>query len=215
MKTIQVIAMAAFLIVSGTAFAQNEETDNREKFQIGLKTGLNYSNVYNARGENLNTDGKFGFVGGGVVRIPIDKYFGLQPEVLFSQKGFKGQGMLLGSEYDFTRTTTYLDIPLQFAVKPSEFITIMAGPQYSYLLKQKDTFISSSTSFSQEQEFKNDNIRKNILGLVGGFDISLRHLILGARTGWDIQNNNGNGTSQTPRYKNAWVQGTIGYAFYE
>ena len=30
----------------------------------------------------------------------------------------------------------------------------------------------------------------------------------------DIQNNNGDGTSTTPRYKNVWFQGTLGFKFY-
>ncbi|MBL7882745.1 MAG: PorT family protein, partial [Bacteroidia bacterium] len=167
------------------------------------------------RGEEFNADAKFGFVGGAVIRIPIGKYFGVQPEILISQKGFRGNGTILGSRYDFVRTTTYVDVPLQFALKPSEFFTVVAGPQYSYLVNQRDVFTNSINSYSQEQEFKNDNIRKNIFGVVGGIDINLKHIVLGARVGWDIQNNNGDGTSDTPRYKNVWFQGTVGYAFFK
>ncbi len=100
------------------------------------------------------------------------------------------------------------------ALKPSEFITVVAGPQYSYLLKQKDVFSTTSMSLLQEQEFENDNIRKNIFGLVAGVDINIKHFVIGARMNWDIQHNNGDGTSSTPRYKNMWFQGTIGYTIY-
>ncbi len=122
---------------------------------------------------------------------------------------------MLGNEYSFTRTTTYIDIPLQITFKPSEFITLFAGPQFSYLIHQRDVFTNSSTSFVQEAEFNNDNVRKNIFGAVGGLDINLKHITLGARVGYDLQNNNGDGSSTTPRYKNTWFQGTIGYAFYK
>ena len=91
---------------------------------------------------------------------------------------------------------------------------MLAGPQFSYLLKQKDVFTSSSTSYNQEQEFKNDNVRKNILCFTGGIDVTLNNVVLGARAGWDVQNNNGDGTSTTPRYKNVWYQVTFGFIFH-
>ncbi|MEO8761454.1 MAG: outer membrane beta-barrel protein, partial [Bacteroidia bacterium] len=151
---------------------------------------------------------------GGFIAIPINKYIGIQPEVLFSQKGFQSTGSILGSTYNLSRTTSYLDIPLLFAFKPSEFFTILAGPQYSYLLKQKDVFAVGSTTISQEQQFKNDNARRNTLCFTGGFDITVKHFVFGARAGWDLQTNNGNGGSSTPRYKNVWYQATIGIRFY-
>ena len=57
---------------------------------------------------------------------------------IFSQKGFKSTGTFLGTDYETTRTTDYIDIPLFLAVKPVEYVTLLFGPQYSYLLKQKD-----------------------------------------------------------------------------
>jgi len=216
MKHILIIA-SLFSISTTVAVAQDSsnETDNREKFQFGLKAGLNYSNVYDAKGEEFNADAKFGFVGGLFMAIPIGKYLCVQPEVLFSQKGFRAHGVILGNPYSFNRTTSYIDIPLQLMLKPSEFITILAGPQFSYLMNQRDVFTSSSVSYVQEQEFKQDNIRKNVFGVVGGFDINLRHITLGARAACDLQTNAGDGTSSTPRYKNVWLQGTIGYKFYK
>jgi hypothetical protein len=214
MKNIKHLIAVGLLTIANGVIAQDSDMDNREKFQFGLKAGTNYSNVYDERTEEFDADAKFGFAGGAFVRIPIGKYFGVQPEVLFSQKGFKGKGVLFGGAYSFTRTTNYIDIPLQIAIKPADFITIVAGPQYSYLVKQTDEFESTLLSYSQEQEFENDNIRKNIFGVVGGVDVNIDHFVVGARMGWDIQNNNGDGTSNTPRYKNVWFQATVGYAIF-
>lgn len=179
MKTLTIIA-ALFTITTTVVVAQSstDDIDNREKLQLGFRGGLNYSNVYDAKGEQFNTDAKVGFVAGALVAIPIDKYIGLQPEILLSQKGFKGNGSILGSKYDFSRTTTYVDIPVQFLLKPSEFITLLAGPQFSYLINQKDVFSSSLVSYQQEQEFKQDNIRKNIFSAVCGIDINMKHFII-------------------------------------
>lgn len=215
MKNI-ILSMALLATTVGTIHAQDSEnkTDFRKKFTVGLKAGLNYSNVYDSQGEEFNADPKFGLAAGAFMAIPFGKYFGIQPEILFSQKGFKATGRILGNTYQFTRTTNFIDVPLLFAIKPSEFITIVAGPQYSYLIKQSDVFANATTSIEQETEFVNDNIRKNIFAVTGGIDITLKHIVLGARAGWDVTNNNGDGTSTTPRYKNVWYQATIGYRFY-
>jgi hypothetical protein len=181
---------------------------------IGVKIGTNYSNVYDSKGEDFEADAKFGLAAGVFMSIPLGTYLGIQPEVLFSQKGFKATGTSLGSSYELTRTTNYIDVPLLVAVKPTESVTLLAGPQFSFLLKEKNVFNNSATNFEQEKEFDNDNIRKNTLCFIGGLDINLDHTVIGLRAGWDLSNNNGNGTSSTPRYKNVWGQLTLGYRFY-
>lgn len=212
-----ILIAALFTITTSIVVAQDtsKETDNREKLQFGLRAGVNYSNVYDSKGEDFKASAKLGFAGGALIAIPIGKYLGVQPEILISQKGFKGSGSLLGSNYNFSRTTTYIDVPLQFALKPSQFITIVAGPQFSYLANQKDVFTSSLISNQQEQEFKLDNIRKNIFSAVAGVDINLNHIFLSVRANWDLQTNAGDGTSSAPRYKNAWYPATIGFKLFK
>jgi hypothetical protein len=213
MKTIIILLLASCMSLSLGVSAQESESGDREKIKFGMKLGFNRSNIYSSRTQDFQAKGKFGFAGGAWVSIPINKFFGVQPELLISQKGFKGEGMLLGGAYNFTRTTTYLDIPLLVTIKPFDFVTVLAGPSYSYLLKQRDVFTNTFLSYAQEEEFKNDNIRKNILGFVGGLDINVDHYVFGIRAGWDIVRNHGNGSSNTPRYKNTWVQLTLGYRF--
>ncbi|MFA6924804.1 MAG: porin family protein [Bacteroidales bacterium] len=212
MKKIILTTLAIILMANINKAQENK--DVRDKLMFGLKAGANYSNVYDTKGEEFHADAKFGFAGGAFISIPIGKFMGIQPEILFSQKGFQATGSILGYTYKFTRTTNYIDIPLFFALKPSSFLTLLAGPQFSYMTKQSDVFSSSTINSEQEQEFKNSNVRKNILCFTGGVDINLTHIVLGARVGWDVQNNNGDGTSTNPRYKNVWYQATIGYRFY-
>ncbi len=194
--------------------AQQKSSSTKNTLSIGVKAGINYSNVYDTEGENFVADGKFGFAGGAFVAIPIASIIGFQPEILFSQRGFKGTGTLLGSSYSYTRTTGHLDIPLLLSIKPSNQVTILAGPQFSFLLSEKNEFNSAVANSSQEQQFKNDNVRKNTLSLIGGFDFNLTNIVLGLRGGWDMQKNNGDGTSSTPRYKNTWYQATIGFKLF-
>ncbi len=203
------LASAICLITISTVKAQDE--DRRENFEFGARAGINFSNAWDAKQDEFRADTKAGFAGGVFLGIPIGKFLGVQPELLISQKGIKSSGILFEQTYSNTRTTTYLDIPLQVQLKPAPFLTLLAGPQFSYLLKQKDEFTFGVNSSAQEQEFKNENIRKNILGFTAGADIIIQHLLISGRIGWDMQNNIGDGTSTTPRYKNQWLQFTLGY----
>jgi hypothetical protein len=201
-----------FLIFT-TAFTlcQAQETDSQTKLHLGIKAGYNYSNVYDTEGGTLEADSKLGVAAGVFLSMPLGRLVGIQPEILFSQRGFHGTGTLLASPYELTRTSSYLDVPILFSLKPVKYVSLLVGPQFSYLLKQKDTFTNSSTSIEQEEVFQNDNIRKNTLCFIGGVDFNLHPVVLGIRAGWDLQKNNGDRTSTTPRYKNVWMQGTIGF----
>ena len=206
--------MAVTLIGKHVNAQDVNRTDFRDKFLFGIKIGGNVSNIYDTRAETFNTNPKTGFVTGMFLAVPIGKYIGVQPELLFAQRGFKAKGTILGNTFDITRTTDYIDVPLLFAFKPSEFFTIVMGPQFSYLIRRTDRFANASTSIEQETNFQNDSFLKNTMCLTGGFEFTLKHLVLGARAGFDVRNNNRDGSSSTIQYKNVWYQGTVGVRFY-
>jgi len=215
MKTIQKITLAALVCTSISTYssAQLNDDEKESKVRFGVKAGMNFSNVYDANRDDFTASGKLGFAGGVFVSIPIGRKFGVQPEVLLSQRGYKATGNVLGLPYEMRRTSTYLDIPLLFAFRPAPYLTIVVGPQFSYLVNQKDVFENSLVSYIVEEEFKNDNIRKNTLGFVGGVDVNLGHFVIGMRAGWDVLTNRGDGSSNTPRYKNVYGQTSFGYRF--
>lgn len=209
----KVILMLAFVTISFTNVNAQTGTDNRENLSFGLKIGTNYSNVYDSEDDDLVADGKFGFAAGAFVSIPFNQYVGIQPEVMFSQKGFKSSGSFLGSDYEVTRTTNFIDVPVLLAVKPVEEVTILFGPQFSYLMSQKDNFKGGNINASQQEDFENDDLTRNIFGLTGGADINVDNFVFGLRAGWDLKRNDGDGDSTTPRYKNVYYQATVGYRF--
>lgn len=211
MKKIGLILFAVLrIVVTGTA-QESEKYDRRENFAFGVKAGANLSNVWDSEGEDFDADAKLGLAAGLFVGIPIGRYIGVQPEVLFSQKGFQASGTLLGTSYSYKKTTNWIDIPMHFQIKPLAFLTILVGPQVSFRVSERNEYTFGNNSTAQEEEFENDNIRKNMLGVSTGFDINIYHVVVSGRASWDLQNNRGDGTSTTPRYRNQFVQLTVGF----
>ncbi len=210
MKRILIITCLLLTTLGTLVHAQQYGRDTRENMRFGIKAGANLANVWDAQGEDFRADPKLGFAGGIFLEIPIGKFLGFQPALLYSQKGFKGDGTLLGSPYSLTRTLSYVDAPLLLQIKPSPFFTIALGPQFSYLINEKNVYTYGPNSVEQEQAFENDNIRKNVLGLLTGVDLNFSNLVISPRVGWDFQTNHGDGSSSTPRYKNRWIQLTVG-----
>lgn len=211
MKKISTILFAVIGIGISAQAQDIDDFDRREKFTVGVRVGANLSNVWDAEGEDFEADPKLGFAGGVFVGIPIGRYLGVQPEILFSQKGFKASGTLLGTPYSYRKTTNYLDIPLQLQIKPLPFLTVLVGPQVSFGVSERNEYTYGNNSSAQEQEFENDNIRKNIVGIITGVDINIYHVVVSGRVSWDLQNNKGDGSSTTPRYRNQFVQLTVGF----
>lgn len=214
-KSFVIICLASLAWVNSLQAQTTTNTmDNRTLFTFGVKAGVNNANVWDEESQNFNANRKLGLVFGAFATLPLGSLLGFQPELLFAQKGFKGSGVLLGTEYSFSRTTSHIDIPLQLMVKPSELVTILVGPQISYLIHQKDVYTFGANSTALSQEFDNENLRKSTLGFTAGADVNFTKLVASARLGYDFQNNNGDGTSSTPRYKNRWLQLTLGYKLY-
>jgi len=99
---------------------------------LGVKGGINIANV-DTNIEDLPDvlDSKTGFVGGGFVTLGLGSLFALQPELLYSQKGFEA------SEGELTAQlgTNYIEIPVllkaQFKLamlRPA----VYAGPVVSF-----------------------------------------------------------------------------------
>ncbi len=193
--------------------AQNDTDDKREVPTFGIKAGINVSSLYDTKGDNFSYNSKLGFAGGVFLGIPIGKYLGFQPELIYSQKGYKGSGSITLIDYQYTRNTDFLDVPLQLQLKPSRYLTILGGPEYSFLLHKKLNINSGNITVQQQTDIENNNIRKNTLGVIGGLDINILPLVISGRVGWDLQHNNGDGTSTNPRFRNVWFQTTLGLSF--
>ncbi|MEX2574722.1 MAG: porin family protein [Balneolaceae bacterium] len=215
--TYSIVTLIACFVFSDVMQAQTVRTqdrynDRREIPEFGIRAGINYSNVWDDQDQEFVSDSRIGFAGGVFVSAPIGLYFGIQPEAIFSQKGYERDGSIAGEDYSFRRSASYIDIPVQLQVKPSPSLTILAGPHYSVLVHD-DWEYNFETAGVEIDDLEAGDIRNNLFGLGGGLDINFGQAVLSARAGWDLLSNEGDGETEEPRYKNRWLQFTLGVRF--
>lgn len=205
-----VFAIALFstqsIVAQTTTTDDSSSMDNREELSFGIKAGINYSNVYSESGDGYVADGKVGFAGGVFVSIPLNELIGVQPELLYSQKGFKTEGTF----FDGQITSSYLDLPIHLQIKPTENISILAGPQFSYLLSTKYELNGFSAI---DEEDLDDNNNKATVGISAGVDFEVQNFLISARGSWDLSKVNKDNSTSNINYKNQLFQITLGYKF--
>jgi len=214
MVTVTLFGIA--LISEGQPYTTAEAIPaTRLSWNIGMKAGINLSGAYGVTGEKFDAKPTVGFVGGLFFEIPLNKSLILQPELLLSQRGFKATGSIDSDHYNLTRTSTYLDIPIFIAFKPTDMVKLLAGAQYSHLLRQHDVF-SSNPSGVPEEQFRDDLLRKNTVCFLFGAEFNKKRFALSSRLGWDIlSNRKSTRESSTPHYRYVWYQFMIGYKIYK
>ncbi|GGK84716.1 porin family protein [Rufibacter glacialis] len=126
-----------FVAVVASYAAQAQST-------FGIKGGLNYSNLSGDLKDESRFNNKLGFNAGVYFNAPIvGDFFSIQPEVLYSNKGFKYddkvENTLLQGQYRYEGTANfnYIDVPVLAKVKAGSFF-FEAGPQVSYLMSVND-----------------------------------------------------------------------------
>lgn len=152
-----------FLIPVLTLFSH---FSNAQITQIGIKGGLNYANF---KTNNFDTKAITSYHFGPTVNLKLFKGLAVQGEILYSTVGGKYKKPVDQIVKEYKNELGYLSIPLSLQVNLSNNVYIEAGPQFSFLLSNKNEFdINNDNSFD--------------LGIFGGIGFRLlKHVNLGAR----------------------------------
>lgn len=211
MKRVFIAALA--LLVVGAVQAQDKASSNGPSF--GIKGGVSFSNIIKTDDSNFETDYVTGFNAGIFIGIPIVDRLSFQPEVMFSQKGYKSERTGVLGNGTLTQVTNWIEVPVLAKIEAANGFNIYLGPQVSFLTRTKNNYEGTFSS-SQQTTYENDadKFKKSIVGgvLGAGFDLT-NNVSLNGRYALDFQKNNENGTSETPAFKNQVWQVGLGIKF--
>jgi outer membrane protein with beta-barrel domain len=147
----------------------------------GVRAGLTVANLRGDFADLVGTDRRFGFAGGGFVRINIPGRVGLQTELLYAMKGATTQVDLTDQSGNVvgTATTTYqfdyLEIPVLLRVtvggagpvQPS----VLLGPSLGVKLRSRLAYNGPGPFMSGDL----NQVEDTDFGLVGGVGLEFGH----------------------------------------
>lgn len=185
--------MKKSFIIAGTLLvaAFTAQESRAQGIRFGLKAGANLTNLSgNIDNESIYKN-KFGFVGGAMLNVGLvgDGFLSIQPEVLYSQKGFKyddGEVNVLGNRFTYKGSSNfnYIDVPVLLKLNAGGFF-VEAGPQYSYLINVKDKSeraLNGAAYSSYNADRNLDNVNRSEIGYAAGLGYqSDAGLVLGIR----------------------------------
>ena len=164
-----------------TAQAQTNESANA---QIGVKGGVNFSNMYTEDVDDNNVLTSFN--AGLYASIPLTSSIAIQPEFLFSRKGAE-------LAYDNAFATgkakfklNYIEVPVLVKVNLTKNFNIHAGPYFAYLIDGQVTNETDGGTFNFEDNFDNDDFNKFDYGVSAGLGFDFESIGIGARYNYGL-----------------------------
>lgn len=209
----KLMILSAVTLFAGAVQLNAQVVAKTTGVHLGLRAGANLSNIVQNNSTDFSTGSKIGANAAIFLELPLASVFSIQPELQFSQKGYKNTGTYLGSAYEYKQTTNFIEVPLLAKIKPVKNFGILLGPQFSFLMSTKTKFTVNNATYESLVKTDNDNLRKNIVGGVIGIEATAANFVVGLRYSRDFQTNNGDGSSSTPRYKNQVTALSVGFIF--
>lgn len=126
---------------------------NAQELNFGAKAGVNFASI--GGDESDDYDGKTGYHLGLVAEYMLTERFALQPEILYSAQGAKGEESYSfegeQGNYEVDLKLNYINIPLLAKYYVTEGFSLEAGPQIGFLLSADYDF-TETYSFEGETE---------------------------------------------------------------
>ena len=191
MKKILIMATTVLFCIVCKIKAQNAE--------FGIKGGLNVTNLHSTATNNL--DSRASVYVGGLAHIHLNKYWAVQPELIYSCQGAT-QNRVDG---DVTYRLNYVNLPVLLQYMFDGGFRLQTGPQLGLLASAK-----------QKSEGTITDIKKNYT--TGDFSWSfgggyLTHSGLGIDARYNLGINNINNTGSTAKLQNRVFQVGLFYQF--
>jgi hypothetical protein len=187
---------------------QQRPADDFNRPRVGIEGGVSLANTVDSYDAGYSTAGIVGFNAGLTATIPLIYPLSFQPEVLFSQKGYKAYT----TDGTFTQRNNYIDIPLLANFRIVRGFNFLVGPQINIPVSTTNTF---NDGFVVNREtFYTNNANKSYIAGAVGFSIDLNpNVDIHARYILDLSSNTQDANSPIPDYRNQVWQFGLGIKF--
>jgi hypothetical protein len=176
-----------------------------QKFQFGLKGGVNVSNFTNTSFNNVDNKALIGFHGGAMLSLLLGDHFAIQPEALISTQGAKLKFVDEGVEDNYR--LTYITIPVMAKGRFNGGFYLEAGPQFGFKVNENIPGGGDAENFAKNLDL---GIAAG-LGFHGksGLGIGARYIVGISKVG-DFDDND----FVDPSFRNGVAQLSLFYTFF-
>jgi hypothetical protein len=214
-KSMFIIVLLSVSLLSAFGQEQKRSGDRTLTPKIGVKGGLNLTNLYVDDVEDENM--KLGFNLGLFAKLPVTQGLSIQPEVLYSVKGSKLTyylGVLGTNEYRFN--LNYVEVPVLAVISLSKNFNLHAGGYAAYLAQANIKKVNDDGPNDQIADLNEDNFNRFDYGLVGGLGIDVDAVTIGARYSYglrEVGKADNFGSQALKNSKNSAISLYIGFGF--
>lgn len=203
------------VFVTACAFTAHSQD---KKFRFGAKAGVNFA-TFSGDIEDAKT--KVGFHIGVLAEYAFTENLSIQPELLYSTQGTKGEyaGIDDGLIYEgeFTDKVTYINLPIlvKYNNLGTKGLSIGVGPQIGFLLSADEEYDETFDGETDSGEFDwKDNAKSIDVGVVlgVGYEIDMGAFVE-ARYNLGLTNVNDAEDADDFEFKNSVFQVSVGYKF--
>ncbi len=158
-----------------------------QNIKLGVKGGVNIATIGGSDADSLgDTKSKVGLVAGAFAEFMVGDIIGIQPEVLYSQKGVKSDDLGVDAkiklDYIEVPVLVKVNVPVEGSkVRPSFFV----GPAIAFKASCKLQGSSGGTSASIDCEDAGANIKSTDFGATAGGGIAFD--VGGAEVGVEVR----------------------------
>lgn len=202
-------------MIGGTQIAVCQSNSSDSNLQIGIKGGVNFTNLYTDNVESNNV--LIGYNAGLFAKLPLSNTFAIQPELLFTTKGAElnyNNAFVNGTS---TFKLNYIEVPLLLVINVTKNFNVHAGPYFAYLVDGKATNNTQGSLFDIEKNLSNTDYNRFDTGLALGVGFDANPISFGVRYNYGLQKvgkeRNFSGTNYTfPNGKNSVLNLYISYS---
>lgn len=185
---------------------------NAQDISFGAKAGVNFASIGGDDTEDV--DSRTGFHVGVLAEFMLTEQFGIQPELLYSMQGAKGEYSESGIRLKEELKLDYLNLPILAKYKVTPGFSLHLGPQVGFLLSAEDEieFSMDGETVTETEDIK-DFVSSVDFGLTGGLGYELdMGVFFNARYYLGLSNINEEGDSDYSQQNNV-IQLSVGYMF--
>lgn len=144
------------------------------QIHIGVKGGVNMNKL---NGKNFDSDFELGYQLGGFAYYNFTDFVGVQGEVLFNQTNTKitdNYKDIFNNAFKKDKTLNYISVPVLLRLNSEGLITVVSGPQFSFLASGNETILNNSKKLFKKTDF----------AFIAGAEVNIRPVTIYSRYVW-------------------------------